>query len=340
VRPVWIARLAPLGFCFVTLPAFGQDVATAVALFDRGVAEMEVENYAAGCPAIAESLRLDPRPGTLFTLAECEGKWGKVASAAAHYGDYIGLVSRLPSDQQARHQERVRMAESALARIQPTVPTLTLVLPPEAPEGTVVTRDGLPLQGASLGLPLPVDPGEHVIVTRAPGGPDKETRVNVVLGEGQRLTLEVLPAAPVAAVPPPAPPPENKPTAQPTAQPAPKPASSRADLRPWAYMAGGVGAASLVAGSVAGLVVMSSKKTVDDQCAGKACSPEGLAAAETGKNVAVVANVAFGISAVALGAAVALFLLSPSDEKSEAATVTPLLGADRHGGFAGLSGRF
>ena len=57
-----------LGMTAIAAPAAAQDVASAEALFDRGLAGMRAGNYEVGCPALSESYRLDPRPGTLFTL--------------------------------------------------------------------------------------------------------------------------------------------------------------------------------------------------------------------------------------------------------------------------------
>ncbi len=53
-----------------------QEPKSSPALFDRGVADMNAGNYAAGCKAIAESQRIDPRPGTLFSLATCHRSLG------------------------------------------------------------------------------------------------------------------------------------------------------------------------------------------------------------------------------------------------------------------------
>src|ERR1700724_1365517 len=41
----------------------------AAALFDRGLADMQAHRYATACPELAESYRLDPHAGGLFTLA-------------------------------------------------------------------------------------------------------------------------------------------------------------------------------------------------------------------------------------------------------------------------------
>src|SRR5882724_2704267 len=113
--------------------ASAQDSATAGALFEKGVADMEAGQFASACPAIEESQRIDPRPGTLFTLAECSARWGKVASAAAQYQEYVDLVSRLTREQQQRHKARADIARGQLTKLKPSVPTLTLVVPADAP---------------------------------------------------------------------------------------------------------------------------------------------------------------------------------------------------------------
>ena len=147
------------------------DAAASAAQFDMGVKAMTAGDFEHGCPAIRESYRLDPRPGTLFTLAECEAKWGKVASAVAHYGDYLGLYAAMPRDRQTGQHGRNEIAAQQKAALSPRVPHLLVALPASAPPGTVVRRDDAELGAASLGIALPVDPGEHVVTTQAPGGP-------------------------------------------------------------------------------------------------------------------------------------------------------------------------
>jgi hypothetical protein len=302
----------------VTGTARAQDAATANALFERGVADMEAGKFETACPAIQESQRIDPRPGTLFTLAECEAKWGKVASAVAHYDEYTGVVSRLQTQQQARHADRVRASKAAVARLKPTVPTLELVLPPDAPPGTTVKRDGVSMQGASLGLALPVDPGEHVIVSATPGGPEQEARVSVALGEAKRVVVEVR-QADVATSPAPdltAPAGQAPPRAG--AQVGEPQGSSRST---WGYVAGGVGIAGVLVGTVAGILVFSKKSTVEDECVGLDCSPKGVEAASSGKTLAMVSNVGFGVGVAGLAVGAILLLTGSSSEAAKVGAV-------------------
>ena len=105
--------------------ASAEDLAAADALFKKGLVDMEAGRYDAACPAIGESMRLDPRPGTLFTLAECEGKAGKIATAVARYEDYLQLFARLTPQQQKKQLGREQIAaerKQALSRRAPADP--------------------------------------------------------------------------------------------------------------------------------------------------------------------------------------------------------------------------
>jgi len=321
--------------------ASAQDSATAGALFEKGVADLEAGRFESACPAIAESQRIDPRPGTLFTLAECHARWGKVASAAAQYQEYVDLVSRLTPEQQQRHKARVDIARAQLAKIKPSVPTLTLVLPADAPSGTVVTRNGEVLKGAALGLALPADPGEYVIVTRAPGGADREVRVTLQLGDQKRLALEVSKASEAAPLTPQAAPPLTEPNAKVESTPGPARSSGRKTA---AYVAGGIGLAGIAVGTVTGILVLGKKQTVNDHCTAGSCNEEGLAAANSAQNLATASNVSFGIGIVGLAASAIMLFTGSSESAASArarvARFQPVFSGQSGGFSAGVSRRW
>jgi hypothetical protein len=184
--------------------AHAQTTAAAEALFDKGLEDMLAGKYDTGCPALAESYRLEPKAGALFTLAECENKAGKLASARAHYDDYLRLFAGMSKSEQAAQRGRDQAARDQRAGLEGRVPHLTLELPDDAPPETVVRFDGTRFERPALGLPLPVDPGSHVIEVEVPGRPAKT--LSVELGEGEkRVVLLALPAAAeeVAVAPPP-----------------------------------------------------------------------------------------------------------------------------------------
>ena len=61
----------------------------AEAQFKDGVAAMRRRDFDEGCPMIARSFELDPRPGTSYALAECEAQWGRLATAVAHFKQFL-----------------------------------------------------------------------------------------------------------------------------------------------------------------------------------------------------------------------------------------------------------
>jgi tetratricopeptide (TPR) repeat protein len=69
----------------LTSPARAADPDPAQALFDQAIADMEAGRFDKACPAIKRSHKLEPLPGTLFALAECEAKRGALATAVQRY---------------------------------------------------------------------------------------------------------------------------------------------------------------------------------------------------------------------------------------------------------------
>lgn len=318
-----------------------QDVATAEALFRRGLKDMDAGDYKSGCPAIAESLRLDPRAGTLFTLAECEAGAGKVATAVARYQDYLELYARMSPPQQSKQLGREKIAADKKRALEPQLPMLTIVLPAAAPTGVTVRRDGTELARPALSTPLPVDPGEHVIQVTYPNGALVEKRVTVT--PGQQLTVEL--EANVA-------PPETKPTATSAVSAAPTTAptassgvpgeSGTSGRRIATYALGGVGVAGLVLGAVAGGLVFEKKSTIEENCADIDCNKTGKDAADSAKTLALVSTIGFAAGVGAFAGSAALFFTEPREKKpaQKGVQLRPVVVASDSGVHLSLSGRW
>lgn len=173
------------------LPAFGGEPNTAAELFDRGTQHMDGKRYAQACPLLAESYRLDPQLGALFTLAECEAKRGRIATAMARYEEYLELYAKLPPGKKARQGDREMIARAQVKALAAEVPQLVLMLPVVTAVETVVKLDGVMVAAASLGSAMPVDPGHHLITTQAPGGVETKTLVKLEKRQKKRLVLGV-----------------------------------------------------------------------------------------------------------------------------------------------------
>ena len=327
-----ISVLSLVGLNVLASPALAQDDSAAEALFDRGLKHMEAGRYFAGCPAIAESQRLDPRPGTLFTLSQCEVRWGRFATAVTQLGNYLELYERMPPDQKARHSERYNGAKEQRDKLALVVPQLTLSLSPSAATGTVVKCDDVVIARAMLEVALPVNPGEHVVSTQAPGGPLWEERISIAKGERKAFRLQVRTAPSIEAQPS---------SAAPIVEAAPEPAllpaakAGTSGRKAAIYATGGVGVAGLVLGGVMGGLSLAKKPTVKAHCGSAIeapsefdCDPTGLAAAESMKTLGLASTIGFAAGLAGVGTAVVLLLTEPKTAKPTTGARGPWISAD------------
>jgi hypothetical protein len=281
--------------------------------FDYGLAEMLAGRYATGCPALESSFRLDPRPGTLFTLADCDRKWGKTASALAAFDEYLALYERMPPDQRAKQRERAAAAATERATLQRTVPLLSVRLPADAPAGARIWRDDVELTGPALAAAVPVDPGEHRVRVQLPDGRAREQRVSIEGGEQRTLVVdlpsEIAAPAPTPLQPAPAQAPPLVAATAPTSTTS-QPGTSHAG---WVYATGGIGVASLIVAGITGGVALGQKSIASPVCSGTGvCTTEqGVNAGNLARTMADVETAALIVGGVALVAAIVLWATEP-----------------------------
>lgn len=305
-----------------------RDPAAAEALFEAGRQAAVRGDWATACPKFAESERLDPAAGTLLNLADCEEHLGHLAAAWDAWHE--ALASLLPGD------DRAGQARKRAAALDARIPRLTVRLAADAPAGAVVHRDGVELGAASLGVPLPVDPGSHVVRVDASGREPASTTVTLV--EGESRAVEVSAGAPVAPAPAPqaatpVPPPPSPRPIEPAAS-----AGGNPTLRTTGFVLGIAGLAALAAGATTGALAFAQKSTVQSHCPEpRGCDQTGLDAAQSGHTYAMVSDVTFVAGGVLLAAGAALVLLNPSPS----APTTGLLVAPVAGGASvGFHGSF
>jgi hypothetical protein len=274
--------------------------AGAEVLFEAGRLAMDEGDYDTACQKFQASMELDPAPGTLMNLGNCEEKRGNVASA---WERYVAAQRDLPDS-----DRRKEFAQAKAAELESKVPRLTLVLGEDAPESTEVRREEVVLTG-SLGVPLPMDPGYYSIQVTAPG--HAERSFDVALDIGEHRELEVYPGDPLPEA-------DNSPPPQGAEGPV---RFGPLTKRQWGYVVGGVGVAGLGTALTMGVLAYREKLTMEENCdlATRRCRDgSGLEAQESGDTFATVADVAGGIGLVALGAGVYLVLSSDSQSKEAA----------------------
>jgi hypothetical protein len=301
----WLCLAALLG-ALAPGTAFAQakDPAAAEALFREGRALSDAGDIAGACAKFRESDRLDPAVGTTFNIADCEERLGHLARAWTLFDE---VAQRLPAADKRR-----AVAQKRAATLEPRLPKLSIRLAAGAPEGTRIVRDGVELGSASQGSPLPVDPGEHVVVVSAPGRAERSFKL--IVSEREIRELEVAAGDPLTSAP----------SEQPAALPHHDAAPSQTRKSPvLGYVLGGVGVAGLITGAVAGALVLQKKGVVDDHCDDeKRCDDEGIDATKSGKTLGIVTTVGLVTGVVGLGAGAYLIVSAGSSNDGAAASVT------------------
>lgn len=228
-------------------------------------------------PHLVESLRLDAKAITLINLANCEEKVGRWADALGHWVD---ARSRAQTENvPAIEEEAVRRAKALEERI----PRLTIVLGGGAPKGTEVLKDGVLLGGVSLGVAMPVDPGAHTIVARAPGHADGTK--TITLAESEAGRVEIAPGGPAPAQP-------RAPGGGESGA-----APSRGGTSPLVWIGFGTAVVGATVGAVTGIVALDYASEADRDCPNRACTdPAALDRIDTGRTMGTVSTIAFVVA--------------------------------------------
>jgi hypothetical protein len=268
-------------------------------LYQEGRRAAQAKDWATACKKFKESHDREPAPGTLLNLADCEEHRAKLVDALDHFESAARLF---PAG-----NERALYATERASALGKRIPRLTVRLASSATPGTTVECDGAAVDAARLGTAMPVDPGEHVVVVRAPGRADVRSTLKLAEGEARQIEIDAggalaSPGQPPASGVRRAGGTEEEPRANPSSSP----------LRTAGFVSLGVSAVGLGVGLVGGLMTLNAKSTADANCGPTGCRPEGLDAQSRGKTWSAVSTVGFATAGAGLLVGVGLLVLSPS----------------------------
>jgi hypothetical protein len=298
---VMVATVAGAGAAGAQTPA-----AAAEALFDRGRELLEAGHIAQACRAFEASHRVDPALGTTLHLADCLEREGRTASAWARFRDADSLAQ---SSGQTQRQEiaatRWRALEPRLARV------VLEVRAPHRPAGLSIEVAGVRVPPASWGVPLPVDPGPVTIRASAPG---HFAWAEAVVARGASTATVTVPRLA------PAPSPAVRPAAPRIGADVPSRDDDSGDtLRTVGVIAGGVGLATIAAGTVFGVQAIAKNDASLERCRpddASLCSASGVVLRDEASSRAAVSTGLFVAGGVLLGAGVVLYVAAPDAEGS------------------------
>jgi len=309
---------------------------TTKAAITAALEEQKAGKFDSACPALKKTYREDPRASTLFLVAQCYDQWGRTASAAVLYEDYEAAFEKLPEDEQRAEGDHEELASKRRTELEKRIPKVLLRVPREAPETTRVVRrssEGGPAIPVAIGIPLPIDPGEHVLVTQVPGRPEAFTKFT--LKDGENKTVEV-------SIPPPSA--DGDPTRKPKPiQPVPTltppldPGIS--GRRAAAYTVGGIGIAGLIGGIATGAITFAQKDPIAQNCLStnlKICNATGTAAKNTAEISGLVSSILFPVGIVGVGVGAILYFTEPAPSKFGSTSPKWRWNVNAGPGFAGV----
>lgn len=198
LRPVKFSGVFLALLIASTGPAYAQR-AEADAEFQRGRTLMAQGDTKSACAAFEASMALEPARGTLYNLAICHEKLGKIATAWAEFVE----LTRTDSN-----EARSKDAKQRATALSPRLPKMRIIA---HQRGLKVTRNGVDVTPL-IGKESPVDPGTYRFEAHEEGHEPYGVEVDLT-AEGTTVEVEIPALAARAAKPrlnastsPPAPP--------------------------------------------------------------------------------------------------------------------------------------
>lgn len=275
--------------------------------YARGQEAFRTGSYDAAVAAFQEAYEAVPNPVVLLGLAEALERKGDVDATITTLERYLAERPDAPDRAQI---------ESRLATLRAAPATVVIR---STPEGAAISIDGTQREEVTP-AEIQLEPGEHVIaVTLAGHDPVSET-VQATRGGRHEVAL-TLEAAPEPALEDPFG--ETGTGAEPPAE-APDIDEEEDALPTGVWVASGVAGAALIGGTVLGFLALSEQSDFD-------ASPSEESA-DRGERLALFADVAFGVAAIAGVTAIVLYITSDNgtgdDHSPDVASfdVTPVIG--------------
>ncbi len=274
-------------------------------LFDAG-------DTLTGHAKLLEAYELSKNPRLLWNMAAC-------SKSSRHYSRAIDEITRFLRD--GREQitaDQTKRAEDVRATLYSLVSAVTLKV---APEGASVSLDDEPLVHGEG--PYYLELGKHEFRVEHSGF-QREARV-VDVKSTKPLTLEfslradaVAPAVggPIAQAPIAAPAPAGAVTDAPSA-------SAAEPDRTWTYVALGVGAAGVVAGSTFGVLAWREASRLDSDCTAGACPPSSQNSIDAARRWATLSTLSWVVGGLGLAGGALLYFIPAASPAPTALRITP-----------------
>jgi hypothetical protein len=301
-------------------PAAGDSTQQAQQHFEKGSGFFEGKKFALALEEFKASYAAVPSPNSHLFIARCLLELGEPKDA---YLEYDKVIAEVQARGDAKYADAAQAARTERDEIAKKLAFVVLNVSTDDAAATV-TIGGKPIGREQWGKPVLVDPGTAEVVLSAPSKPPVTQSIQVAAGEKRDVSLAF--AASSSGTP--------ATTSTPPSGATPSAPFPTASLRPYAYVAGGVGAAGLIMFAVAGGISKSTYSDLEETCKGP-CPQNRADDVKAGKTQQAVANTGLVIGLVGVAAGTTLFVLSLRKPK-QPETTSVILGP----GYMGLQGRF
>jgi hypothetical protein len=157
------------------------EMAAARDLFEEGIEAARAEEWERARELFERSYRVVPRSSTLLNLASAQAETGQLIHAAESYRRFIAEAGGDQAELAASAEEALADVEARLARVTISIEGL------EANDE--VWLDEQVIGHGSLGIDLPVNPGEHVVTVARAGAAVGEQSFTVGEGESREVAV-------------------------------------------------------------------------------------------------------------------------------------------------------
>ena len=288
--------------------------------FDKAITELRA------------SLDVVSSPNTRLELARALRDHGVPGDAWTQYGRVIDDAAK-----ESKYQLTVEAATAERAEVEARLAFVTVTLA-HAPADAMLKVGGRSVPNSQWGGPIMAAEGAvDVVLADASGKELARQTVLATTGQKTAVTLDGQPAAPPtvpAATSPDATSLGDQPDAS-QPQEAPSQPSGRANLRPYAYVAGGVGVAGLAVFTIFGIMSHSDLSDLQSSCPSGSCPSSKAGEISDGRTFQTLANVGLAVGIVGVAAGTTLFVLSLGGKSPDSASSTSLVVGP---GYVGLHG--
>jgi hypothetical protein len=316
------AAVAGLGAAFylcVTSVASGQAIddasrTAARAMGTSGVEAYQAGNYQEASDRLEKAYAIARVPSLGLWSARTLTKLGKLVEAADRYLETVSL--QIPEGDYDIQKQAQTDATRELKELKSRIPTLNIQVKGANAAEVSVSVDGTPLSANLVSEPRLVNPGEHK-VEGTYGTERANATVSAVEGKSVAAVLEF----------------HGTSSAGDSVE-SDSGSGGGGPYRMLGFIALGVGGAGIITGSVAGVLAIDKKSTIDKSasCEDNRCNDRSLV--DSYGTLRTVSSVGLIAGAIVAGSGLALILASGSSEKepSAAAYIGP--------GTVGVRGRF